>query len=194
VNEYTATNGVTVFPLERGMTFRFPDIGQSKWGINQEKVDALREFFRAEEDERLGRWRWPEKPEFIVFPSVAFQHPADSALVQVVNEANGQSRSVRRDDPDRSLYGYFSEAAEAYFDAHPEPKPWHNAKEGDVWEFKLGREHFDIFTGLPYSREMTRLFQRTTGGWRVIGRKNWFLNESEISEARPVWSYPEGDS
>ena len=29
-------------------------------------------------------------------------------------------------------------AARAYFDAHPESKPWHDAKEGEVWAVTVG--------------------------------------------------------
>jgi hypothetical protein len=155
---------------------------------------AVTEAVRAEEDERLGRWRWPENPDYVVYVRIS------NEIVTVFSEARGLSVDASRGtqdawvDDERPWKRHALDAASAYFDAHPQPKPWHSAKEGDVWEFKLGREHFDFFTGLPYSRDMTRLFQRTTGGWRVIGRKNWFLNESEVSAARPVWSYPEGDS
>jgi hypothetical protein len=134
VNEYTASNGVTVYPLERGLTFRFPDIGQSKWGINQEKVEALREFFRAEEDERLGRWRWPKNAGYIVYPDARYPH-----LVSVIDESTGL-REVRSKSKAGHKRDNFERAAAAYFDAHPEPKPkpWADAEYGDVWRFRTG--------------------------------------------------------
>src|SRR5690606_17981070 len=38
------------------------------------QVDALREFFRAEGDAELGRWRWPEHPEYVVYPVIVPGH------------------------------------------------------------------------------------------------------------------------
>jgi hypothetical protein len=91
-------------------------------------VDALREFFRAEEDERLGRWRWPENQNYIVVP--------DGELGEVGvfdEEALDEARIYARES--LTFEGNFGGAAKAYFDAHPEPKPsWHDAKPGQVWE------------------------------------------------------------
>jgi hypothetical protein len=37
-------------------------------------------------------------------------------------------------------------AARAYFDAHPEPKPWESAAVGDVWVLTIaGKEHAVTF-------------------------------------------------
>ncbi|QMU97811.1 hypothetical protein FVO59_11795 [Microbacterium esteraromaticum] len=91
-----------------------------------EYIQALREFFRAERDEELGRWRWSERPEFVV-------HQGDDILL-VVNELTGES--VKRN----GLYAHdvAGDAAAAYRDAHPEPKPWHDAKPHEVWTISRG--------------------------------------------------------
>jgi hypothetical protein len=178
VNEYTASNGVIV-KLDEHNQLVITQPGSYYSTRDDGTTEALREFFRFEEDERFLRWRWPENPEFIVFPSVVFQHPADAAVVQVVNEANGQSRRVRRDDPDRSLYGYFSEAAEAYFDAHPEPKPaWHAAKEGEVW--------------LVEETEAPAIVARADTGHLMFYGTNWQHAVEHARIARRI--YPEDDS
>lgn len=143
MNSFLASNGyrvITVSEESRATWLKVlnrnpdPDVNE-RHSLGKFSVEALREFFRAEEDERLGRWRWPENSEFAVYPSYLYKHPADADEVNVVNTSNGASHRVKRGDPPR-LFGYFSEAGQAYFDAHPEPKPWHNAQPKEVWQFR----------------------------------------------------------
>ncbi len=47
--------------------------------IDAEMVPTLREFFQAERDEELGRWRWPDDPDFVVYAE-------DDGVHNVVNE------------------------------------------------------------------------------------------------------------
>lgn len=122
MNEYTASNGVTVTRYE---SERLP-YRAGLVPLTQKEFDALREFFRAEEDERLGRWRWPALPEY-----VAYWHPALQRLT-VTWDPEGGSTFFKRDD-DLTYAGNPGKVARAYFDAHPEPKAWHEAKRGDVW-------------------------------------------------------------
>ena len=72
---------------------------------------ALREFFRHEEDERLGRWRWPLKPNYIV---VSYG-PDDVGVFD--EEALDEARIYARESV--SFAGNFGGAAQAYFAAHP---------------------------------------------------------------------------
>lgn len=91
-----------------------------------EGVDYLREYFRDERDQELGRWRWAENPDYVVYP-----HP-DGDFARVVSEVSGDSNGIYR-DAERHTGSNFERAAVAYFAAHPEPKPWHDAKPGEVW-------------------------------------------------------------
>ncbi|ONI65669.1 hypothetical protein CSIV_05160 [Microbacterium sp. CSI-V] len=86
----------------------------------------MREFFRAEEDARLGRWRVPGSPNWTCYPT------ENTYEVVVFNEDEPQYGSFRL-DRGGDTWPYARAAAEAYFDAHPEPKPWHDAKPGEVW-------------------------------------------------------------
>ncbi|MEV8023697.1 hypothetical protein [Microbacterium sp. NPDC080220] len=92
-----------------------------------EHVDALREFFRTEEDARLGRWRWPENPDYVVYP--------DGTSRRVVRESDGASLNVSLHDREvmTTYLDSYVGAARAYDEFHPEPKPWHDAKPGEVW-------------------------------------------------------------
>lgn len=118
-------NGAIVLhaPEESGLIARFADRG---W-----EIAALREYFEHERDEQLGRWRWPENPDYVVYPR------GDGA-VAVLYERHAEGGILyRRGDPVHDMEG---EAARAYFDAHPEPKPWHDAKPGEVWALSVEGE------------------------------------------------------
>lgn len=134
MDKFTASNGVTIerkgvaaLAVERPMTDRLLN-------INAERVVALREFFRAERDEELGRWRWPENPDYVVYPD-------DDGDVIVLNEREViSSLVIRRDLPQLNADIDRTKAARAYFEAHPERKPWEDAKPGDVWVFEVDGE------------------------------------------------------
>lgn len=121
MNDFTASNGLRITERQNGNGYKFgspedADMGILS-GISLEKADALREIFRAEEDERLGRWRDPERDSFVVYPQ-------GSAGIVVLCESTGISQVF----PDREYVdgfrsSYLSPSAYAYFDAHPEPTP-----------------------------------------------------------------------
>jgi hypothetical protein len=149
MSEFTASNGVTITidndnPYGRRLLVSRGDLVVNI--IGGPRIDALREFFRAEEDERLGRWRWPENPDYVVY--------GDDIDCDVLYEPGGGvshwTRAESRDGADR----YPSGAAKAFFDTHPEPKPWHDAKPGEVWVLDAsehsgphGVVESDAFTG-----------------------------------------------
>ena len=84
---FTASNGIRVIPLSKGLTFALPGSATpSQWGINQEKVDALREFFQHEANHKP--WHDAEQGEIWVLtigPNTnAYQYSvADSYFEQV---------------------------------------------------------------------------------------------------------------
>lgn len=150
MNEYTASNGVTVYQhaSEGGarMSVRDDDPRQTPGYVKPQmvqtfldprQVDGLREFFQAETDERLERWRWPENPAHVAYTS--------EEAVLVVDESHpgrAPDRITRRycEDPVGSL-GWGEGAARAYFAAHPEPKPdWQSAEPGEHWSLTVEAE------------------------------------------------------
>ena len=95
--------------------------------LSEEEMDELRGGFQAERDETLGRWRDPKNPDLVCYPVLG-----NLDAVWVMYEGNGLSCLATRT---RWEYSDFPETAGRYFQAHPkpEPRPWEEAKEGEVW-------------------------------------------------------------
>ena len=110
MSTFTASNGVVI--EDRGGSLF---IGSTiLFGAGSLHGPALVEYFRAKEDARLGRWRWPENPDYVVYRT---DH-ADS--VRVFRESDGIARHYNRT---YVASGPFDMAGRGYFDAHPERKP-----------------------------------------------------------------------
>ncbi|MBL0245574.1 MAG: hypothetical protein IPQ22_16875 [Rhodoferax sp.] len=138
--KFVASNGVIVdqVPTTIGNRFVVQDVNpaqregsrilsRSNW-LDPRDADALREFFQQERDLELGRWRWPENPDYVVYHG---NSGSDAVWVHNEREA-GAIQSSARNSGDAGETDYFA-AARAYFAAHPEPKQWHDAKPGEVW-------------------------------------------------------------
>lgn len=144
VETFTASNGIR---LDRGAVetrLTGTEPGQVKNRLedydylSNEDMDALREHFLAERDKELGRWRWPENPNYVVYAKKSSEvEPASG--VRVVSERAGRSKDIGREvigacDTTVSTFG---RAARAYFAAHPEPKPWHTPKHLEIWALTI---------------------------------------------------------
>ncbi|MDF2047103.1 hypothetical protein P2P98_13125 [Microbacterium sp. Kw_RZR3] len=133
---FTASNGIPVHlttdasnvPVLTTLTKEFAHPFISARG---DDVQALREFFQAEADERVGRWRDPEDAVFVVYSGGAWD--GVYSPIRVVAERNGASWLLDREDHEPNVPATVLAVARRYFDAHPEPKPWHDAAEGEVW-------------------------------------------------------------
>lgn len=126
MKEFTASNGVAIHELAQGIGFTLPGRSMiSNYGIGADKVAALREFFRHDADERFGRWRWSESPDYVCY--------GHDGSVFVMDERTGRQALLHRGHVIPGLPEH-SAVAVAYFEAHPEPKPWGMAAEGDIWE------------------------------------------------------------
>jgi hypothetical protein len=179
---FTASNGMTFTPDGRAVEFRCTGMGRDHH-LTAKESDGLREFFRAEEDERLGRWRWPDNPNYLVYPGNAPHR------VRVVSEADGQVLTYERDEYPDHVTG-FSGAGNAYFVAYPDTKSWHLAKPGEVWLVTVDGGH-----ERPHYVEANR--SDTIGGvafvaidpkWSQPGHVG--IAAPAISGARRIW--PEG--
>lgn len=156
-------------------------------GLLPSSVDALREFFQHERDTELGRWRWPENPDMHVH-----MYSRDDGVV--LHERTVETYTFDRQSIDK-LRGVepvsdFARAARAYFDAHPEPKPWHGAKNGEVW--LLTFSGFETSGPSPWTACPGRL---STDPPEFVYPQNGgtlALTDPEIVDGRRIW--PEATS
>ena len=145
-------------------------------GLGERTQQALREFFQHERDQELGRWRWPENPDMVV------QADKGGERAWVVNERNHQITGwVWRVDLDCSTaHAQVVAAARAYFAAHAEPKPWHEAVEGEVWLLMFPNSTQAWFVNGGYFQNVRTLtnINKTDPGI-TSGRRIW----PEVSDA-----------
>ncbi|WP_144834057.1 hypothetical protein [Microbacterium sp. BH-3-3-3] len=135
---FTASNGIEVGITPDGFSQLNLNpkgnrivFGSSVSSFSPDTTAALREFFQAEADERLGRWRWPQNPQWVLYPD-------EDGDVVAMDESTGQSTSLlTRLTVSRFPNAEGCPAARAYFDAHPEPKPWQQAEAGELWELTV---------------------------------------------------------
>ena len=136
-------------------------------------LEALRAFFQAERDEQLGRWRDPENPDIVCYPVAC-----DLDAVWVMYEGDGSRYYVTRTDWERIRPHYVSETAGRYFAAHPKPKPWDDAEEGDIWVLTIDNDTEEVFrcgenglyslkTGNPLGSLLSCGSNKITAGHRI---------------------------
>lgn len=185
MDKFTASNGVHI-RVEEPVADRGEPLVVDGSRIPPIDTQALREFFVHERDVELGRWRWPENPDLLVY-RVITKTGEDTGSVRVVSEASGFAAEPFPRGAATS--GACSDAARAYFDAHPEPKPWHDAKPGEVWEVNvddplIGERAMTVFLG--DSGPVASLF---FGFWNGPDADAIDIESTEITTARRI--YPE---
>ena len=150
--------------------------------LSEEEMDELRAHLQAERDEQLGRWRDPENTDI-----VAYRTPEDDdgcgRCILLLDENTGDNQweweRIATSGP-----------ARRYFAAHPlpepEPKPWVDAKPGEVWALTYaGIEETawvaDFTWGAPPRfRQFKNLLNPI------------FTNDKHITAGRRIW--PEGEA
>lgn len=169
---FTASNGIPVAPRENSNGYNFhPDLDMGTLtGISQDRADALREFFQRERDEELGRWRSKKYPDYVAYVK-------GDGLVIAVNEKSGRNLEVAR-PATREILGtapILWRVVSEYVATHPEPKPWHEAKPGEVWILTIRNE--------------LGAFRRTEEGWNGLDRLtgNYFIIGDYITDGRRIW-------
>lgn len=151
--------------------------------LNDRDVEALREFFQYERDQELGWWRWPENPDYVVRLS-------DDGQAIVLNERTGvtayryrgeaaEMRAMRQRTGSGDVMPA-TRASEEYFDAHHEPKPWHEAVEGEVWLLMFPNSTQAWFVNGGYFQNVRTLTNiNKTDPCITAGRRIW----PEVSDA-----------
>lgn len=134
---FKASNGALIELTNAGKTGYMLAEGDESGAtgyLGFEQMVASREFFLHERDQELGRWRCENEPEWVAYPG--FRNHAGSRTVRVLNELNGFSTTFAEYNDDDDFQGTVTDGANiaiAYFKAHREKKPWHDAKPGEVW-------------------------------------------------------------
>lgn len=126
MNEYTASNGVTVY--HGGVTeplggIRIQESDRCRVMLSGRNTQALREFFAAE----LGVWVDPETSALVIADSKGDPHNGRYVSVYLDGQMFGLFEKGDRTSEREEL------VTDRYFAAHPEPKPWHDARPGEVW-------------------------------------------------------------
>ncbi|MGX9346606.1 hypothetical protein [Microbacterium sp. KNMS] len=174
---FAASNGMRVWrPAEGQGAVQINGVFPDATTISALDAEALAEFFRAEEDDRLGRWRWPDNPDYVVYP----QHSEGGGRpdsFRVFKESTGNTWSYDLEHL-RDTEGEPWDAARAYFDAHPQRKPWEDAKPGDVWAFEVEGE--EMFAAFAIEGFLSVDFVTPTG-------KPVNLRSSVLTSARRIW-------
>lgn len=163
-----------VFTATNGILFTITEDGVLRWegGYDPRRVtDALREYFQRERDTQLGRWRDPERPDLVCYPV-----SCGLDAVWVMYEDDGSRYHATRTGPRNLLPHYASEAADRYFAAHPEPKPWEDAQPDEIWVLTI-----DGYSA-PYLRNWCGTWTNSTS--------NVYVGDGAITAGRRIW--PEG--
>ena len=180
MNQHKASNGTSVHLDSNGrMTFRrdYPlcvNTLEAFW------VQAAREYFQAERDEELGRWRDPENTDM-----VAYRTPEDDdesgRSILLLNETTGDIRyEWERVATSGPGLRYFA----AHQQPEPEPKPWEDAQPGEFWILTVDEktDPYKIWT----DTQRVRRFERVERPYTTI-----CLNDPRITAGHRVW--PEGE-
>lgn len=172
----TAVIGAPEFRARSGRTVRAKADGSVVFDhvngyLGPEQVFDAEEFFQAKRDAELGRWRHPQNPDYVVYPD-------EDGDVVVLNEGEGISSSliIRRDLAQRNPDHPATQAARAYFEAHPERKPWEDADDGEVWVLVSG----EYRPGAPW--------YRLAGQWVSIAGNHPFPHRAfTITDGHRIW-------
>lgn len=186
MSDFIASNGVVIrregdnllFPRARYVNTLAHDPAPR---ILADVTTALGEFFQAEADERLGRWRSTVDPGWTAKldagPQIIFFRHEDGVRAFDV-DPDGAGMGLHRWTPELQA------VASEYFAAHPEPKPWHEAAPGEIWAVRFG-------TGPTFKVEPMRV--EATGGTRFSpveseGHDRTFdVRDTCIEDAHRIW-------
>ena len=152
--------GKRVFKARSGRAVRVYEDGSLNFDtpgyLNPDAAFDAAEWFQAERDAALGRWRSRSNPDWVVYPQ-------ESPLqVRVVHERTGRGYLYDVDEPDRFKSAAVSaQVALEYFGAHPVRQPWHDAKPGEFWRVT----HWDMV-------ETCRVDEKDGALW-FVGVEGW---------------------
>lgn len=179
MNAFQSSEGYTVLRAEDGGVVALTPLGTKMTGGGP-IAKALGEYvdhLTALHDTELGRWRWPENPDYVVYTD------AIPGGHRVLRESDGASvaEGISRSHPRTN--NYFSQAAWAFFDAHPEPTPWDDAKVDEIWAVTLhGTEKLCRVVKPAFHDDIPIAFLPIDAHGAT-----WFKPSPSITAARRIW-------
>lgn len=181
MKEYTASNGIVIRRRADGVLA----LGDG-FLFNAGHEAAWREFFQHERDEELGRWRWPENPDVVVYLD---GHPSRRSVTIFFEKTGGivigMAEKFLATTPDE---GHESrKAARAYFEAHPERKPWEDAQTGEVWVLTLDGDESAWSVSNKDVFENPDSTLKPTSPMITAGRRIWPEGEGYADEMKGRW-------
>lgn len=158
---FTAPNGVELEINEHDEISLVDDDCQCGW-LTYRGAKAVEAYLRQKRDKELDLWRDPENPErFVVYRRPAEDNDVRGRAVQVIDEISGAAYTYWEKP---SVWGspefpwMMAGVAERYFEAHPaQPKPWMEAKEGEVWILTIDGEEEPPVTASYIAKKLTFL-------------------------------------
>lgn len=131
--EWWARSGRTIKPLADGtLTFQ----GSHGYLAPRTAMDA-EEYFLAKRDADLGRWRCPTDLDWVAREGErdAFGRRTVVVFNERTFEFHQYNELVAGEVADAETARH--RAARTYFEAHPERKPWEDAKPGEAWVLEV---------------------------------------------------------
>lgn len=173
MEKFTSSNGV-VLDVDGGAIHR-----DAVMTVKGEFKDALRDFFQYERDQELGRWR--HNPYLVIYQAENHQPDNRARAVHVLDERTGRLHMRHEGQAAwRETDHELTSAATAYFAAHPAPRPWHDAKPGEVWAITMGDA--PAFPVATIAALYGVRFQTTGEGPTIIDP-----GSESITDARRIW-------
>lgn len=172
----TAVIGAPEWRASSGRIVRAHEDGSVSFGLRRgyiapdEVMDAA-EFFRAQQDIELGRWRYPADPEWLV--REIGPDGFGRRRVQVLNERTFEMTVFNPNVTTGESAKH--RAAREFFAEHPERKPWEKAEVDHIW-------------ALTFEAGGTSPWVRTEVGWHLPGNRDAILHGSfTITDGRRIW-------
>jgi hypothetical protein len=173
----TAVFGAPEFKARSGRSVRSNEDGSVTFEgvrgyIGAEQVFDAQEFFQAQRDLDFGRWRCPAEPDWVAQEG---ERSSDGRrTVRLFNESTFESfwlNSRVMDEVDNETAKH--RVARAFFESHPERKPWHSAKDDEVWVLTHVKGEVGAFV--------------VDGHRFVSGSWSFPIDGESITEGRCIW-------
>lgn len=176
----TAVIGAPEFRARSGRTVRSNEDGSVTFEgvrgyIGAEQVFDAQEFFQAQRDLDFGRWRCPAEPDWVAQEG---ERSSDGRrTVRLFNESTFESfwlNSRVMDEVDNETAKH--RVARAFFEAHPERKPWQEARPEEAWLLTID--------GKQWVATVDRMLDFTTSAETFV---NGSPDMVRITAGRRIW-------